>query len=127
MSRPTVRQADSGTEWSLDELRAMRRLFWASSEAILRRLLDSEKTSRAFYRRMREVFKQDYMRRREKGGGPIPYHRRVLLSNGRYLTRLAVNAYGSRTITGAELSRILNAKIDHLPRIKEALVGEVIA
>ena len=76
--------------------------------------------------------RQEYAAQREHaqrkpGDGRVPYYRLVLLGNGRLLTRLAVNAYGSRTITGTELSRILNAKLDHLPRIKEALVSQVIA
>ena len=126
-ARPDVRRSDATTEWGLDELRAISRVFWASREAILRRLLDSGKTSRNYYRVMRERFQQEYAAQRAQGGGPVPYHRLVLLSNGKLLTKLAVNAYKSQTITGTELSRILNAKLDHLPRINEALAGEVIA
>lgn len=130
MELQPVQEANRSTQWELGELSAMRRIFWASREAILRRLLDNQKTSRAFYRAAREVFKNEYAARQQKSDKSdirVPYYRRVLLNNGRYLTRLAVNAYGSRTITGAELSRILNAKLDHLPKIREALVGEVIA
>lgn len=127
MPRADVRAANDNTEWSMEALRAMSRTFWASREAVLRRLLDTGKTSRAFYRAMREHFKREYAAQREQAGGPVPYYRLVLLSNGKLLTRLAVNAYGARAITGTELSRILNAKLDHLPRIREALGGEVIA
>jgi Zn-dependent peptidase ImmA (M78 family) len=126
LRREDVREASSRTEWSNETLLAMRRVFWASREVILRRLLDSGKTSREFYRAWR-VDRQRELAESEKPGGPVPYYRVVLLNNGRFLTRLAVNAYGAQAITAAELSRILNAKLDHLPRIREALKGEVIA
>jgi Zn-dependent peptidase ImmA (M78 family)/transcriptional regulator with XRE-family HTH domain len=123
---PEVQRANGNTPWSNDALLAMRRAFWASREVILRRLMDSGKTSREFYRAQREQFLQEYAAQREQGG-PVPYHRIVLLTNGRFLTRLALSAYGAQAITAAELSRILNAKLDHLPRIREALKDEVIA
>jgi Zn-dependent peptidase ImmA (M78 family)/transcriptional regulator with XRE-family HTH domain len=126
LRRPEVERANSRTEWSNEALLAMRRTFWASREAILRQLLESGKTSRAFYQRQREEFLREYQAQRDQGGGPVPYYRTVLLNNGRFLTRLALNAYGSQAITGTELSRILNTKLDHLPRIREALKGEVI-
>jgi hypothetical protein len=78
---------------------------------------------------MRERFEAEYEAQREQRNAPIivPYYRRVLLSNGRFLTRLVITAYNTRAITGTELSRILNAKLDHLPKIREALVAEVVA
>jgi Zn-dependent peptidase ImmA (M78 family)/DNA-binding XRE family transcriptional regulator len=127
LSYGEVQRASANSEWDSDVLRGMSRTFWASREVILRRLLDIGKTSRAAYRTARAQFLREYAAQREEPGGPVPYYRVVLLNNGRFLTRLALNAYGSRTITGTELSRILNAKLDHLPRIKEALADEVIA
>lgn len=125
-----VRLADSDTTWTGEQLRGMRRIFWASREVVLRRLLILGKTPRHYYQTMRAQFEQEYIEQRERqSGNPaiVPYYRRVLLSNGRYLTRLAVAAYSSSAITGSELSRILNAKLDHLPKIREALRGEVVA
>ncbi len=124
-----VQQATPTTAWSLDQLKVLRRFFWASNEAILRRLLLVNKTSRRIYLQMREQFEQEYAEQRARPGEPVmvPYYRRVLLSNGRFLTRLALGAYNSSVITGAELSRILNTKLDHLPKIREALRGEVVA
>lgn len=122
-----VQKANEDSTWDVSELKVFRRVFWASREVILRRLLIHGKTSRAYYQAMREGFKKEYAMQREKPSGPVPYYRRVVLSNGRFLTRLVLNAYGSGVITGTELSRILNAKLDHLPKIREALSGEVIA
>lgn len=124
-----VRQADEQTEWANDRLLAFRRHFWASRETVLRRLLIAGKTSQAYYRAMREAFERQYQELREAQSSPaiVPPYRRVILSNGRALTRLALIAYNSQAITGSELSRILNTKLDHLPAIKNALNQEVVA
>ena len=124
-----VRQADEGTEWANDRLLVMRRHFWASRETVLRRLLMAGKTSQRFYRVMREDFERQYQDLQEAQSSPaiVPPYRRVILSNGRALTRLALLAYNTQAITGSELSRILNTKLDHLPAIRNALSREVVA
>lgn len=130
LQRSDVVLAASDTAWTMEQLKEMRRVFWASSEVLLRRLLILGKTPQAYYRTMKEYFEREYAAHRERQSEDpvmVPYYRRVLLSNGKYLTRLAVDAYRASTITGTELSRILNAKLDHLPKIREALYGEVVA
>lgn len=124
-----VRRADGGTEWSSDRLQLLRRHFWASRETVLRRLLIAGKTSLAFYRVMREDFARQYQELQQAQSSPVivPPYRRVILSNGRALTRLALTAYNAQAITGSELSRILNTKLDHLPAIRNALNREVVA
>lgn len=124
-----VRRADEGTEWSNDRLVLLRRHFWASRETVLRRLLIAGKTSLAFYRVMREDFSRQYRELQQNRNSPaiVPPYRRVILSNGRALTRLALTAYNAQAITGSELSRILNTKLDHLPAIRNALNREVVA
>lgn len=124
---PEVQRAGPNSEWTVDQLRGLSRTYWASRESILRRLLDFGKTSRAFYAAMRERFRQEYQQQREQAEGFVQPHVRIMLNNGRVLTRLAVEAYNSQVITGAELSRVLNAKLDHLPKIRSALANEVIA
>ncbi len=126
LAMPVVRDARPDTEWDEGFLRAVARQFWVSREVVLRRLLDAGRTSREFYQGMRARYVEEYARIRAEQDGRVPYYRMVLLSNGRLLTRLAVDAYSTSAITGSELSRILNAKLDHLPRIREAL-SEVIA
>ena len=130
LNRQEVQLAQGDTTWTVEQLGVMRRVFWASREVVLRRLLIVGKTSRTFYRAMRTRFEHEYVQQREQQAMTtvrVPYYRRVLLSNGRFLTRLAVAAYNASAITGSELSRILNAKLDHLPKIREALKSEVVA
>ena len=128
LARPEVAQAGPETEWSDGQLASLRRHFWGSREAVLRRLLILDRTSRQFYQVMRERFELDYAAQRAQPPQHVvvPYYRRVLLSNGQFLTRLAVNAYASSVITGSTLSRVLNTKLDHLPDIRQALAGEVV-
>jgi len=129
LSIEDVRQADEGAEWSNDQLLLLRRHFWASRETVLRRLLMARKTSQTFYRAMREDFERQYQDLQQNQTAPaiVPPYRRVILSNGRALTRLALLAYNTQAITGSELSRILNTKLDHLPAIRNALSREVVA
>lgn len=129
LSFQDVSQADEVTEWSNDRLLVLRRHFWASRETVLRRLLITGKTSQTFYRVMREDFERQYQDLQEAQSSPAIVHpyRRVILSNGRALTRLALLAYNAQAITGSELSRILNTKLDHLPAIRNALSREVVA
>jgi Zn-dependent peptidase ImmA (M78 family) len=121
LARPDVARAGPETEWGSAELSEMSRRFWASRESVLRRLMDLGKTSRAYYRVMREKFQQEYQREREKTEGFVPPHLMVMLSNGRFLTRLALRAYSAEAITGTELSRVLSTKLDHVPKIRDAL------
>jgi Zn-dependent peptidase ImmA (M78 family) len=129
LSFEDVRQANEGTAWSNERLLLLRRHFWASRETVLRRLLITGKTSQTFYRVMREDFERQYqdLQEAQSSSAIVPPYRRVILSNGRALTRLALLAYNSQAITGSELSRILNTKLDHLPAIRNALSREVVA
>jgi hypothetical protein len=117
-----VARANARSEWSADDLAALRKRFWASREAILRRLLIAEKTSQAFYQRMRAEFQRQHAGDEgETSGGFATVPRRVVLANGRLLTGLVVDAYDSSVITGTDLSRILGTKLDHLPKIVDVL------
>jgi Zn-dependent peptidase ImmA (M78 family) len=124
-----VERANGSTEWSDERLSELRRFFWASRETVLRRLLIHGRTSLVFYRQKREQLERDFreMKATQTSTPIIPFYRKVILSNGRALTRLAVSAYNAQAITGTELSRILNTKLDHLPAIRNALQREVIA
>lgn len=120
---PEVSRANTETLWNAEQLQAISRTFWASREAVLRRLLILGKTSQVHYRAMREIFGQEA----RSQAGFVPYPRKVVLSNGRFLTNLVISAYNSRTITGSELSRILGTKLDHLPKILGVLAERAAA
>lgn len=122
LQHPVVAGAPDRREWGGDEIMELRRLFWASWEVILRRLLIAGKTTQQFYRVERERLRRQYANDEgASAGGFVTPPRRVVLSNGRFLTGLVVDAYDSSVITGSDLSRILGTKLDHLPKIIDVL------
>lgn len=123
-----VRSADVNSIWTRQNLTTLRRVFWASREVVLRRLLILGRTSHAHYGEMRAVFQAEYAALREgQRGGFVPIPRKVVLGNGRLLTELALAAYTASAITGAEVSRILGTKLNHLPQIADILRERVSA
>lgn len=122
LRQPAVLAVPGTKEWNSDELRELRGVFWASREAILRRLLIVGKTTQHFYQAEHERLKQQYATDEgESSGGFAKFPRRVVLANGRFLTGLVVDAYDANVITGSQLSRILGTKLDHLPNILDVL------
>lgn len=122
LGHPLVLGTGTDSRWGTAELRSLRRIFWASREVVLRRLLIFGRTSSAYYNEMRAAFEAEYAAMRDKPrDGFVPIERRVVLGNGRLLTQLTLNAYSANAITGAELSRILGAKLDHLPKIVDIM------
>jgi Zn-dependent peptidase ImmA (M78 family)/transcriptional regulator with XRE-family HTH domain len=119
---PMVARATDRTNWTADDLLSLRRTFWASREAVLRRLLIAGKTTQRFYQAMHEQLRREYaIDEGEQSKGFATVSRRVVLANGRFLTGLVIGAYNADVITGSELSRILGTKIDHLPKILDVL------
>ncbi len=117
-----VQHAHANSTWTNQDLMTLRRVFWASREVVLRRLLILGRTSQAHYGQMRAVFQAEYAALRERqAGGFVPVPRKVILGNGRLLTELALAAYNASAITGAEVSRILGTKLNHLPQIADML------
>lgn len=122
LQHPIVANAPDRREWGGDDVMALRRSFWASWEVILRRLLIAGRTTQQFYRAERERLRQQYANDEgASSSGFVPPSRRVVLSNGRFLTGLVLDAYNSEVITGSDLSRILGTKLDHLPKIIDVL------
>lgn len=118
---PKVARATRNSRWIDTDLDEMRSVFWASREVILRRLQIIGRTSEEFYAQRRLQFIQEYERLRESSSGFAHWHRRVIARNGRLLTRLVLDAYNANAITGSEVSRVLGTKLDHLPKIMEAM------
>lgn len=124
LGHPLVLGADPAYEWNASQLGSLRRFFWASREVVLRRLLIHQRTSRAHYRAMRAQFEAEYEALRNRQEGFVPPPRKVVLGNGRFLTRLVLDAYAASAITGTELARILGTKLDHLPGINDIIRRE---
>lgn len=109
------------TIWEEAQVRNARRFFWASKEVIVRRLLITKKVSQEFYQQKRLEYGAENEAR--TSGGPVPQPRLILNSNGRFLSRLVVDAYRAEAITGTVVSRTLGTKLDHLPGVVQLLNG----
>jgi Zn-dependent peptidase ImmA (M78 family)/DNA-binding XRE family transcriptional regulator len=123
LRQPAVARAARNAEWSDDQLGELKKRYWASPETVLRRLQIVGKTTAEFYQRRREQFLREYAANAPDRNVNVPHHRKVIGRNGRFLTGLVLEAYHSNVITGSELSRVLGAKLDHLPRIEAEMRG----
>ncbi|WP_313999881.1 XRE family transcriptional regulator [uncultured Paenibacillus sp.] len=110
-------------EWDEWRLSTLANRFMVSQEVILRRLLSLKRTTEQFYNQKREEYLEVYRRQgEENSGGFIPYHRRVLRTNGRAYTNLVLNAYYNDSITSRDLSNFLGGiKLDHIVKIEQEI------
>jgi len=115
-------------EWSDEELDALARRYWVSTEVIVRRLVAIGKASAAFYEAKRRQFVAIYeeLRKAESEDetelrGYLPYYRIVLRNNGLRYTRLVLSAYHAETLSLSEVSDLLGVRLKHLPCIEHAV------
>ena len=114
----------SPQEWSLEQLRELALHFSVSREVILRRLLITERTTAAYYNRLREQFRAEYVEMaaagRKASGGPEPAVM-TIRNLGRPFVRLVLDAYAQDRITLSTASDYLGVKLKHLPRIESLI------
>lgn len=108
-----------GEDWTEEELKKLRRTFWASSEVVLRRLLTLDLTNKKYYQKMRN----SWMSRPKTKGGPIPPHKSVLTGNSRSFLAIILGAMHDRLITLVDVSKYLGVSLKHLEKIQEAVGG----
>jgi Zn-dependent peptidase ImmA (M78 family)/DNA-binding XRE family transcriptional regulator len=117
-----VRRNTRESDWDDPAIASLARAFSVSREAILRRLLTFDRVSETFYRERRRELLEEYERRRRV---PVPGFPPVATMRVRDLGRPFVSgvlaAYYDRQITAADLSRLLDARLKHLPRIEARL------
>ncbi|KKM68008.1 hypothetical protein LCGC14_1465260 [marine sediment metagenome] len=106
--------------WELEELDKLKKIFWCSSEVILRRLLIFEKTSAAFYQEMRKYWQS---LPKPSGGGPEKSFEKVLRTNPKTYIKILLNALYERKITMTDISSYLNIKLKYLKSLERKLEG----
>jgi Zn-dependent peptidase ImmA (M78 family) len=125
LSSALVRRNRLESDWDDTEIAKLSRIFSVSREAVMRRLLTFRRVSEEFYQRKRRQFLEEYERRRQ---GPDPGFPPVAAMKirdlGRPFVSTVLTAYHDRQITAAELSRLLGARLKHVPRIEARLGGE---
>ena len=111
-----------GHAWTDEDLQELARRFSVSREVVLRRLLITEKTSEAFYRRKRDQFAQEYAARPRPSGFVTPPVDIVSLS-GKFFVRLVLEAFYSERITPSDASEFLGIKLGHMQEVTNAVAG----
>ncbi len=120
---PVVQAHGKELTWADDELRRIAREFSVSQEVVLRRLLDSGRTTDAFYRAMRHQFLEMYEEQRAAGGGYSPPDVKAVSHAGPTFVRMVLDSYYRERITSRDVSDYLGVKLKHLGKIEERVMG----
>jgi Zn-dependent peptidase ImmA (M78 family)/transcriptional regulator with XRE-family HTH domain len=123
LAHPLVTQHHD-VEWEDWRVRELATAYGVGQEVLLRRLLTLGRTSESFYRANREEYLRAYADTLRRGGGFLPYARRVLRDNGAAFASLVLQAYEADVITPTEVSRFLGGiNLRHISEIEEALMA----
>lgn len=106
----------SSDEWEERELNSLSKIYWASSEVILRRLLTLNLTSKTFYQKMRENWKK---RHREQRGFGEKGHLKVLRTNSPNFIRIVLNAMYDNKILMIDVSYYLDMSLKYFNALVE--------
>lgn len=115
----------SGLEWSDDELWVLSREFGASREAILRRLLRFERTTRHFYEETRERFDREFKAKRlrdrmnREEGIPRNMAQEAISDLGRKFVGLVLENYHLERLTLSDVAGHLGIKTRHIPAVEQ--------
>ena len=105
-----IKKHGSSEEWEERELNSLSKVYWVSSEVILRRLLTLNLTSKTFYQKMRENWKK---RPREQGGFGEKGHLKVLRTNSPNFIKIVLNAMYDNKILMTEVSYYLDMSLKY--------------
>jgi Zn-dependent peptidase ImmA (M78 family) len=120
-----VQRHIAGQAWSDDELKGIRDVAGgASSEAILRRLLDLGRATKAEYEKFRmrasasyDEYRQNRKNKKSKGGPPP--HRMQLRDRGRPFVRSVFNAYGEGYLSLSDVTEFVGLRVKHLEKLQQ--------
>ena len=115
-----VKIRDESWEWNYDELNDFQKIFWASHEVILRRLLIVNKTTIKHYQKMRGIWEKIP---KLSGGGPEKPFKKVLSTHPRSYIKIVLNAMYENDITLVDVSNYLEMKLKHLNNLEQFLEG----
>lgn len=115
-----VKNQKKGKDWDYDELNYLKKIFWASHEVILRRLLIIEKTNTAYYQKMRRYWNK---LPKPSKGGPEKIYEKILRIHPKNYIKIVLNAMYENNITLVDVSRYLGMKLKHLDNLEQNLEG----
>ena len=128
LALPTVRGHGSrSAPWKDDEIGDLARMFGASREALLRRLLTFGRTTQEFYNLKRAQYNSEYQaklkreqeqpKKQMKRDMPVE----TMSTFGRPLVRLLLDNYHQDRLSLSALSGLLNLKVKHIPKLEQKL------
>jgi len=106
-------------KWEESELKKLKKIFWASNEVILRRLLIFNKTNKKIYQQKRNEWKKISGTRGE--GGYERVYERVLRTHSQNYVKIVLNAMQENYITFHDTSFYLSMSLKHLDNLRENL------
>ncbi|TET80053.1 ImmA/IrrE family metallo-endopeptidase [candidate division TA06 bacterium] len=113
---------ENRSDWPDRILGQLAGLFSVSQEVILRRLLILDKSTKDFYEKKRQEWKDRYRQRRtRKGGGKVNPPQKCISENGRRFVSLVLDTYNSGKITSSDVADYLGVRLRHLPTITQML------
>lgn len=119
-----VTSHEFGQPWTQDELTQLRGVAGgASTEAVLRRLVDLGLASREQYESERDRLLEEYeefrKHRSQKSTGGPPRHRMQLRDRGRPFVRSVFEAYSDGVLTLSDVSDLVGLRVKHLDKLQE--------
>lgn len=107
-------------QWSDEELFQLGRRYRVSREVVLRRLLQFERTTLAFYRKKRQQFLDEYAAI-EKTEGFAPPYTKALAAVGKTFARLVLQNYYQDRISLNAVSDYLGIRVKHLAKLEASI------
>ncbi len=107
-----------GVTWENAEISELARRYNASREVIVRRLLELGLTSKSFYERKRNEFKEEHEKWQDKKGGFVPPAINVSSLLGRKYITTMLTALDQGKITLNDFSDYVGMKLKHLDELR---------
>jgi Zn-dependent peptidase ImmA (M78 family) len=120
---PVVQAHGTEAEWTPEEISGLARGFSVSREVILRRLLNSGRTTAAFYRARRRELLEEYAEQQKGRTGFSTPDLKAVSYAGPSFVRMVLDSYYREHITTRDVSEYLGVKLKHLPKIEERVLG----
>lgn len=127
LAQPAViEHGPQSVAWKDGELADLARVYGASREALLRRLLTFERTTPEFYSLKRAQYNAEYgtMKKRQqetKKDMKRNMPRETIGNFGRPLIRMLLGNYYQDRLSLSALSGFLNLKVKHIPKLEQAV------
>jgi Zn-dependent peptidase ImmA (M78 family) len=120
---PIIQAHDPDLDWSEEEILALSRVYCASREAVVRRLLVLDLTTSQFYEAKRRQY-QDEFKPPPKRKGFVPPSLDLVTASGKPYVRTVLDAFYSERITASDVSDYLGIRLKHLDQVASILGAE---